>query len=93
MLIERSRATNDAQQQRIWKLFVFSSETYIFPTYIEISVYLVLQEYTKKVLCEDLIKRRAKNLSSFLLSQPCSAHPTITPDPYWMDKAHCQLST
>lgn len=54
---------------------------HIFYTYIEILAYLVLQECTKKVLHENLAKRKTKNLSSFPLSQPCLARPTFTADP------------
>ena len=47
------------------------------------SIWCYRNAQRKKVLCEDLAKRRAKNLSSFPLLQPRPAHSTITTDTYW----------
>lgn len=82
--VKECASRNDAQQQRIWKLLVFSSKTYILYTYIEISVYWCYgNAQRKKALCEDLAKRRTTNLSSSPLLQPCSAPPTTTTHTYW----------
>lgn len=47
------------------------------------SIWCYRNAQRKKVLCEDFPKRRAKNLSSFPLLQPRSAHPTVTTETYW----------
>jgi hypothetical protein len=47
----------------------------IIYTKVEISVYLVVEECTKKTLCENLTKKRAKNLELFL----CHKHSLLAP--------------
>lgn len=77
MLIERSRDTNDAQQQSYGNYFFL---TFILKYWF---IWCCRNAQRKSVLCEDLTKKRTKNLSSFPLSQTCFVHLTITTDPYW----------